>query len=324
MYLIYRQTIYLKLWRNALRSITAKKVRYIKLGKGGDWAALCFEENSLRIDHREVPHKLAATLDRDAIRAELMRQGFDATKSSDKAREILDFYDDTENTIWITFADGFLWWCRAQSEVSELGKAGLAGTKIRRCASPWSNLSAGGCPLLFRELSGQLTRTAGYRQTICAVRAEEYLLAKLNDEVLPEVAEALSARDRLERAICGLVATMTWQDFELLVDLVFVSSGWRRTGATGGTQETVDLELVLPSTGERAFVQVKSSTDQAEFADYRERFSRRDEDRMFFVYHSAKRPILADECGVTVIDRERLATMIVDAGLTGWLIDRAS
>jgi hypothetical protein len=30
------------------------------------------------------------------------------------------------------------------------------------------------------------------------------------------------------------------------------------------TPETVDLELVLPTTGERAFVQVKSATSQSE------------------------------------------------------------
>jgi hypothetical protein len=47
------------------------------------------------------------------------------------------------------------------------------------------------------------------------------------------------------------------RDFETLVDLMFSTSGWRR-GIIGNTQKTLDLDLLLPSTGERAFVQVKS------------------------------------------------------------------
>ena len=52
------------------------------------------------------------------------------------------------------------------------------------------------------------------------------------------------------------------------MDLVFTSSGWRRLGVVGKTQKTLDLSLELPSTGERAFVQVKSRTDSKELADY--------------------------------------------------------
>jgi len=307
-----------------LQTITAGKVRYIKLGRGGEWADLCFRENSLRIGHSQIAHELASTQDREAIRAELRRLGFAKPKASDLTREILDFYDEDADTIWITFADGFLWWCRAKPGVTDLGTDSDNGTKKRICASPWSNLSAGGVPLRVRELSGKLTRTAAYRQTICAVAAAEYLIAKLNDEKLSEVVEAETARDQLEQAIGSLIVNLTWQDFELLVDLVFANSGWRRTGVTGGTQETVDLELMLPSTGERAFVQVKSSTNQTEFGEYVERFSRRDEDRMFFVFHSADKPLVNDDPKITVVGRERLSAMVVDAGLTGWVIDQVS
>lgn len=75
---------------------------------------------------------------------------------------------------------------------------------------------------------------------------------------------------------------LSWQDFELLVDLIFSASGWRRVGVVGGSQETVDIELVLPSTGDRAFVQIKSATTQNELDDYLRRFEKRDEGRMFF------------------------------------------
>jgi hypothetical protein len=77
---------------------------------------------------------------------------------------------------------------------------------------------------------------------------------------------------------------ITWQDFELLVDLVFSASGWRRTGPIGRTQKMVDLELELPTTGERAFIQAKSRTNKTQFGDYLEQFAQADHfDSMFYV-----------------------------------------
>lgn len=61
---------------------------------------------------------------------------------------------------------------------------------------------------------------------------------------------------------------LTLQDFELLVALVFANSGWRRAGQVGNTQKTVDIELMLPTTGERAFLQIKSAAGNGDLADY--------------------------------------------------------
>jgi hypothetical protein len=308
-----------------MRDVDARKVRYIKLGTGGNWVDLCLKENSLLIDHREVPHEVAATRDRAVIRDHLIQcHHLSKARASGKAREILDFYDEDEQAIWITFANGFLYWCRAEAEVIDLGADNSIGTKMRLCGSPWSNQSHGGKVLRIGELNGHLTRTAAYRQTICSVAAKDYLLAKLNDEDLPEVSNAIAAKETMEAAIADLIGILTWRDFELLVDLIFVSSGWRRTGAIGGTQETVDTELVLPSTGERAFVQIKSEMTPTELNDYVNRFELRDEDRMFFVYHTAASAVATVKPNVTVIDRAHLAALVMEAGLAGWLIQKVA
>lgn len=181
-----------------LREVEASRTRYIKLGPAGAWVDLCLGEGSLRIGHRQVPHSVAHTRDRAAIHKHLVDQGVTPRRATEKSREIMDFYDDDDATIWITFANGFLWWCRAATEVVDLGLENEHGTKMRRCSIPWSNRSVGGVALRISELNGKLTRTAAYRQTICAVSASDYLLAKLNDEILPEVSEALTARDGLQ------------------------------------------------------------------------------------------------------------------------------
>ena len=44
------------------------------------------------------------------------------------------------------------------------------------------------------------------------------------------------------------------KDFELLVNLVFSDDGWRMLCVVGRTQKMIDLDILLPSTGERAFL----------------------------------------------------------------------
>jgi hypothetical protein len=113
------------------------------------------------------------------------------------------------------------------------------------------------------------------------------------------------------------------RDFETLVDLVFSTSGWRRQGSVGKAQKTLDLDLTLPSTGERAFVQVKSKTTSSELDEY---VGKLDEfgpyDRMFYVYHSGAAE--TDDDRVTVVGPEKLAELVLDAGLTNWLIRKVS
>ena len=133
------------------------------------------------------------------------------------------------------------------------------------------------------------------------------------------------AERALMEAITGLMRLLTWQDFELLVDLVFSTSGWRRVGVAGRTQKTVDLELILPTTGERAFVQVKSQASNASLKDYRARFDQADlYDRMFFVWHTGTVTAEDDFDGITLVGPERLSRMVLDAGLSSWLREKVS
>ncbi len=124
--------------------------------------------------------------------------------------------------------------------------------------------------------------------------------------------------------IVPLMRLLTWQDFELLVDLVFANSGWRRVGQVGKTQKTVDIELVLPTTGERAFVQVKSSAGKRDLKEYLDRLKESNSyDRMFFVWHSGDVG-KAEANDVTLIGPDRLARIVFDSGLTSWLREKVS
>ena len=104
---------------------------------------------------------------------------------------------------------------------------------------------------------------------------------------------------------------------------MFSTSGWRRQGIVGKTQKTLDLDLLLPSTGERAFVQVKSRTTTAELASYVAQLdSLGPYDRMFYVFHTGTAS--TDDERVTVMGPDRLAELVVEAGLVDWLLRKVS
>jgi Restriction endonuclease len=247
-------------------------------------------------------------------------RGDEGTATRD-VTQIRHFFEDGDNTLWITFYGGLLWWCFAKPGVRQ--RKDGKGT-YRQTASGWKNTDIHGVKLSTEKLSGNLLKVQGFQGTICEVKAFEYLKRKLNGEVLPEVEDAAEAENQMVRKIVPLMRLLTWHDFELLVDLVFANSGWRRVGQVGKTQKTVDIELVLPSTGERAFVQVKSSAGKRDLKEYLERFKDTGVyDRMFFVWHSGDVGE-NEESNVVLIGPDRLARMVFDAGLTSWLREKVS
>ena len=308
--------------------ISAKSARYIKLGPKGSWEQKSLKGGILLFGYRSVPHELGMSGDLERLTSFLQGQGHAKGTAKRHALQILDFYTLGEDTLWITFADGFLWWCFAKPKVEHLGlddeTAGREGSKLRRTVNGWHNYSVAGRPLYISELNGALVQTQRFQGTICDVKLFDYLLRRINDEDLPEVTRAKEAHHQTLQAIRELMTLLTWRDFEILVDLIFSASGWRRIGESGGTQKTVDLELVLPSTGERAFVQVKSRTSQAQLDDYIGRLKNRPEARMFYVYHTTAGPLeTPDSKSCTLIDSPKLASMVLDAGLFTWLLQKA-
>ncbi len=307
--------------------IRPKEVRYIKLGKKGGYEKECLDRGIMRLGFQFISHEAALAGDREAMQAAAFaRRGKKGSATGD-VRQVTSFHELGEDCLWITFVHDRLYWGLAAPEVvwvsAEDDPAGT-GYRYRNIPEGWRSTDIAGKPLLMEKLSGHLTRVASYQSTICEVEASDYLIRKINGEDLPEITKARAERQSFLATIEDLVKLTTWQDFELLVDLIFSSSGWRRTSTLGGTQKTIDLALELPTTGETAFVQVKAKTDKREFEDYMSRFEGRGEDRMFYVYHTGPSSLQADDDSCTIIGPSRLAEMILNAGLFDWLVDRVN
>lgn len=304
-----------------------KQARYIKLGVGGGWEKLCLREGTLRFGYWEVPQSFSANSDKKVIAALYKNLERKAGAASNHARQVMDFYAAGPETLWITFADGFLWWAQARQAVEFIGNDPAKypdGSRLKRTLNGWSRTTLSGKPLLISELSGKLTRSASYRQTICEIKGEafKYLLHKLQDQDLPAVKETKATKARMVKAIESLIQLLTWQDFELFVDLLFTSSGWRRVSVLGGTQKTTDMELILPLTNERAFVQVKSETSQQALDHYIEEFGSMSADRIFYVYHSSAGKLKTSDADISLMGPDRLAESALRAGLVDWLMEK--
>lgn len=277
---------------------------------------------TLRFGYHQTPNDLCVVGNWEAVRDIWfgLRDGDRRTATRD-TEQIRAFYVSGPESIFITFSAGYLYWCQPTGPIQVLAD----GSRLRRTVEGWHNHSLAGVPLTMDRLSGRLLKVQGFRGTICNVDARDYLVRKLNDEPLPEVAEAMDAEAAHKLAITKLCRLLTWQDFELLVDLLFSTSGWRRTGVVGRTQKTVDVELELPTTGERAFVQVKSDATMASLQEYANQLrASAAYGRMFFVWHTGSIPEDAKIDGVTLLGPMRLAQLILDSGLSRWLREKVS
>ncbi|MCB4803402.1 hypothetical protein QO001_003063 [Methylobacterium brachiatum] len=298
-------------------------VRYIKLGPGGAWAKACLAEGVIRFGSPDEPHAECLAGDWDGARAALARDGRRPPgEVSQVLRELRDFHTLPAEALWITFAEGRLWWAFAEPEVTRV-PVGTDGVVERRTRAGWRDFNLLGAPLTTASLSSRLTQLQGYQRTICKVAAEDYLLRRINDIDEPAVVRARAVRAEMIQAAEALIAGLHWADFEVLADLLMARSGWQRVSALGGSQAEVDLVVEQPATGERGFVQVKSRATQAVLADSIAAYRTSDGyARMFFVCHSPVGALAADGPDVHLLTGGELARRSVEAGLLDWLIER--
>ena len=259
------------------------------------------------------------------MRRQLAAAGRTPTGVSQGVRELRDFYELGADALWVTFADGHLYWTFADVAVDPVvDAADNDPRRYRRCIGGWSRASLTGAPLAVRSLSSSLTRVAGYRQTICTIDRQDYLLRRIRGEEEPLLVEARRLGAEMEKLAAAMIAALDWRDFEIMVDLLFARGGWQRQSALGVGEVDIDLLLDNPSTNETAWVQVKSSATQAVLDDYLDRY-RRDgsADHFYFTVHTSRGSLtLPDERGLHLWAGERLARAVIAAGLFDWLIER--
>lgn len=207
-------------------TIIATRALYIKLGEGNRWAHLAFDSNTLRFGFAHFSHQQALA----AVEAKNFKAVKDLYESDGVApgtatrysNEVREFYTASIDVLWITFAEGRMWWCFADTEVipNLAGDNEETGARYRKTTDKWTDVDITGQKLWTNSLRGSLTTTAGYRGTICRVKEFDYLLRRLNGEETTTTTAVRAARLSLIKALTPLIRGLHWKDFELLVELV--------------------------------------------------------------------------------------------------------
>jgi len=268
-----------------------KQIRYIKLGPSGQWAKQSIEQGIIPFGYNEIAHQACLEGDWERVKV-LLAQAYGRSGGalSGDLREIQSFYELDCDTLWITFANGHLYWTYGEAGVQLLPVCNGDGPpRYRTAIGGWSCTDRNGNPLEVNGLSSALTKTANYQRTICRVEKTDYLWRRLRGEPNPAFTEAQKAQDALTAIATGMIKDLDWVDFETLIDLLFDPGGWRRVSILGQTMPDVDLIAEQSLTGERAWVQVKSKADQAALEDNYNRFVANGRAQWFyFACHSPK------------------------------------
>jgi hypothetical protein len=310
-----------------MRDKLPTSVRYVKNGSRSRWWHAPRTNGRIHLGWKSIPGKLLLKADFAAIEQMLKAQYGSRPGATQDYNALRDLLDTPSQHLWVTFEDGFLWWCTVHDgiTVNPSGDTPEEGHFWLKCDRLWSKTSVNGKLLAISDLPGTVTATAGFRATVCTPKGWHSILRLIKDEIDPDALKTAEVRREYERAVNNVVKRLSPKDFEHLIDLILARTGWDRISNLGKTQEGIDVEAENPTAGEIAFVQVKSCATQKMLDDYVERFTQRRDRyaRMIFAVHSPNGKLTAPaDMPVQLWTGERIAELVVRLGLGKWVESR--
>ncbi len=298
---------------------------FIKLGAGGKWAEDLRSNTKARIGWRNVPLPIIHEGDWGEIERLCLDGAARRNVGMADKNALKKFVDSTSEDLWITFHDGRMWWGRLSPAPLQEDEV----SKYREMEGGWRCTTfQGDKELLVDLLPSRLTKTQAFRATICNVAEKELVGRILADEFSAARRDLDSSLAGLSRSVAAAIQHLHWKDFELLVDLLFRQSGWRRVGLAGETVKDVDLVLECPMTSALYAVQVKSRANFATALRYKKIAARESFEDFFFAVHTPSDDLekrwveLSGDDGFTLLGPRELSPRVVQAGLAGWVRDR--
>jgi hypothetical protein len=305
-----------------METVRFTKAYYIKLGRGGEWEESSIRENKARIGWHDWTLEEINRGDWDALKEKHQREYKNKGAATMDINALKTIVESTPEAIWVTFHDSQLWWC-------QLGRVGILEDEISRyrlLSGKWHNHDINSHLLLANQIPGSIARVQGFRGTICEIAEVEALRRLINDKPSDAFKTIYRAKANLVTEVEKGLEQLHWKDFETLADLLFRNAGWRRVSLLGETMKFVDMELVEPITGEMYQVQVKSKATVNEFEEYVQNSSHGIYRKLYFVVHSPDKNLAEFQTDkykdIELILPKRLAEMVVEFGLTDWLLTK--
>jgi len=236
------------------------------------------------------------------------------------------FCEATVNDVFITFYEGKMYWCNLNDSFIEQDHI----SKYRSTIDGWHCSPINKSEKIFysNEISGKITKTQAFQATLCQYKSDEIQIINriINGIPNPKVEMIQTKKKEIIELIKAILTDLHWKDCEILTDLIFQQSGWRRISMSGGSMEFMDFEYVEPINKDRYIVQVKSGAKKSDFIDYQNRFSYQGFRKLYFVSFNPDKSIIgykSEQENIEILYGDSLATLILDLGLLEWVLNKS-
>jgi hypothetical protein len=146
------------------------RVRYIKLGQGGGWEDECIRDGIIRWGFGvERTDRFAWCMNEqwDELAKSFEEEGKDKKTATSYTNQTRIFFEDDGSTLWITFHERTLYWCRLDKSTRPALHDNGVGV-WRPVAGAWRCTDQNGRRLTTDHLAGSsVTKFAQYRGTSC-------------------------------------------------------------------------------------------------------------------------------------------------------------
>ena len=174
-----------------MEKINAGDAKFITLARNDKLKGISFSTGTLRINYPQVGNEIGDNI--DAIKSVYLDLDVRPGVASNHARQVYTFFTAPEDTVWFTFVNGLLHWCKAKSGVTssgilhkgaEHGFDGEDGDHYRETFDGWHYTDIFGKELQWSGLDESLASIKGYRGTIRNIPDDAFasLLVAINGE----------------------------------------------------------------------------------------------------------------------------------------------
>lgn len=232
--------------------------------------------------------------------------------------------------VFITFHKGLLHWCNLDDSPVEEDLT----SKFRKTKNGWSckSLNDSTKALSSNDISGRISKTQAFQGTLCRYKDTEkdneveIINRIINGSQNPNVEKIKKFKYEISKLTIELLQHLHWKDCEILSDLIFIQSGWRRVSMQGGSMEFTDMEYFDPINNEKYAVQIKSGASKKDFEKYEKDFSNRGFRKLFFVVFNpdiSLANLKTERSEVEILSGDKLAALIFDLGLLEWVLKKS-
>lgn len=312
-----------------MATIEFTKAHYIKLGKGGKWADKCIKKGIIRIGWsfiqgvNEINSKEWNIIEekiKSYYKSKNKKNG--ATQDYNALRRICEA---SQNEVFITFHNGIMYWCQPMNGPLEMDEE----SKFRKCLNGWSSEPiVGGKSFFISDISGYITKTQGFQGTSCQLDSKqtEIVYRLINNLKNQSMFKVESLMNQLIETAIELLKNLHPKDCEILADLVFQRTGWQRISMHGENMKFIDMQYIEPITGNRYDVQVKSGAGKKEFDKYISEYKNHQTSRFYFITFNPEKDLTELENNnpkIELLYGAKLAQLIIDLGLLGWVLKKS-